>query len=171
MSRIALTSRDVAMKNARRQYVPVGSTLTATLLVLLPIVANAPYIPPFGFLVLIAWRLLRPEMWTAKAALPLGLFNDLVGGHPLGQSMALWTLAFLILDLVESRAMFRDYWMDWLLAAVLILFHSFGAWLIAYVMGSSAGFHVLWPQIALSIFFYPVVARLVVIMDRWRLTR
>lgn len=171
MSRIALTSGDMRMKHVRRQYVPVGSTLGAALLVLLPIVANAAYIPDFAFLTLVAWRLLRPEMWTPTAALPLGLFNDLVAGHPLGQSMALWTITFLLLDFIDSRAMFRDYWMDWLLASLLILFHISGGWLIALLMGSRADYAVLWPQIALSVLTYPVVARLVVALDRWRLTR
>lgn len=171
MSRIALTSRDMAMKNVRRQYVPVASTIAAASLSLLPIVANAPISPDWGFMVLIAWRLLRPELWAAKVALPLGLYNDLVSGHPIGQSMALWTATLLILDIIDSRAMFRDYWMDWLLAVVLMLFYIAGGWAIAGMMGSKAEFAVLWPQIALSVLAYPFVARLVVGLDRWRLTR
>jgi rod shape-determining protein MreD len=110
-------------------------------------------------------------MWTARAALPLGFLSDLLSGHPLGQSMALWTLTFLILDFIESRAVFKDYWLDWLLASLLILFYTWASWLIARMMGSSAGFGILWPQIALSVLFYPVVARIVVGLDRWRLTR
>jgi rod shape-determining protein MreD len=171
MSRIALNSRDVAMKNVRRRYVPVGSTLVAALLVLLPIVADRPIVPDFAFIVLIAWRLLRPELWPATMALPLGFFNDLVAGHPLGQSMALWTAMFLLLEFIDSRAMYRDYWMDWMIAALLILLHSAGAWLIARWMGSRTHFGVLWPQIGLSVLAYPVVARLVVALDRWRLSR
>lgn len=171
MSRIALTRRDVAMKSVRRRYVPVVSTLAAAFLVLLPIVASRPLVPDFGFMVLIAWRMLRPEIWTAKTALALGLVNDLVAGHPLGQSMALWTMAFLLLDFIDSRAMYRDYWMDWLIAAFVILLHSFGGWLVARYMGSEAEFAVLWPQIGLSVLAYPVVARLVVALDRWRLSR
>jgi rod shape-determining protein MreD len=171
MSRIALSSRDVAMKNVRRRYVPVGSTLVAALLVLLPIVADRPVVPDFAFIVLIAWRLLRPDLWPATMALPLGFFNDLVAGHPLGQSMALWTAMFLLLEFIDSRAMYRDYWMDWLIAAFLILLHSAGAWLVARSMGSRTDFGVLWPQIGLSVLAYPVVARLVVALDRWRLSR
>ncbi len=171
MSRIALTTRDVAMKKARRQYVPVATTIGAILLALLPLVANAPVSPDFGFIVLIAWRLLRPELWSATTALPLGLFNDLVAGHPLGQSMALWTTTFLILDIIESRAMFRDYWMDWLLASLLILLYTFGGWAIANLMGSASDFRIMWPQIGLAVLAYPVVARIIVALDRWRLSR
>jgi rod shape-determining protein MreD len=104
-------------------------------------------------------------------ALPLGLFNDLVSGHPIGQSMALWTTTFLILDMVDSRAMYRDYWMDWLLAAVVILFYVTGGWVISGLMGSKVELAILWPQIALCVLAYPFVARLVVGLDRWRLTR
>ena len=171
MSRIALTSRDMAMKKARRRYVPVASTLAAASLSLLPIVADAPISPDWGFMVLLAWRLLRPEMWTATIALPLGLFSDLISGHPIGQSMALWTATLLILDIVDSRAMYRDYWMDWLLAVVLMLSYIAGGWAISGLMGSKVEFAVLWPQIALSVLAYPLVARLVVGLDRWRLSR
>jgi rod shape-determining protein MreD len=171
MSRIALTSRDMAMKKARRQYVPVASTLAAASLSLLPIVTNAPISPDWGFMVLLAWRLLRPEMWTATIALPLGFFNDLVSGHPIGQSMALWAATLLILDMVDSRAMYRDYWMDWLLAIVLMLFYIGGSWAVAGMMGSKVEFAMLWPQIAFSVLAYPLVARLVVGLDRWRLSR
>jgi rod shape-determining protein MreD len=171
MSRIAGSRRDVTIWTVRRQTVPVLTTLAASLLSLLPYVATAPLIPDFAFLVLIAWRLLRPEMWLAQVALPLGLFNDLVAGHPIGQSMMLWTLTFLILDLIDSRVGWRDYWMDWLFAASLILFYTFGGWYIARLMGSQTAFGVLLPQLLLSVFAYPLVARLVVGLDRWRLSR
>ena len=171
MSRIATSGRDVALWTARRQWVPVLTTLAASLLALLPYVAAAPLVPDFAFLVLIAWRLLRPEIWQAQAALPLGLFNDLVAGHPIGQSMALWTLTFLIFDLIDSRVGWRDYWMDWLFAAAVILLHGFGGWYVAHMMGAKASFSIMVPQILLSIFAYPLVARLVVGLDRWRLTR
>ena len=171
MSRIALTTRDVAIKNVHRRYVPMVSTIAAILLNLLPLVASAPVSPDFGFMVLIAWRLLRPEMWSPVTALPLGLLNDLVAGHPLGQSMALWAIAFLLLEIVDSRTMYRDYLMDWLLASTLILFHGFGGWAIAVLMGSSASLGIMWPQFALSVLSYPIVGRLIVALDRWRLSR
>lgn len=171
MSRIALTSGDVARKHFRRKYVPVGTTVAAAMISLLPVVASAPYIPDFAFIVLIGWRLLRPELWTPTSALGLGLFNDLVAGHPIGQSMAIWTLTFLLLDFIESRAVFRDFWMDWLLASLLILFHTFAAWTIGRMMGGHSAFAVLWPQYALSVLSYPIIARGIVLLDRWRLSR
>ncbi|MBV8685867.1 MAG: rod shape-determining protein MreD [Alphaproteobacteria bacterium] len=171
MSRIAGSGRDVALWSLRRQAVPVASTLAASALDLLPVVATTPLVPDFAYLVLLAWRLLRPELWSAQVALPLGLFNDLVAGHPLGQSMALWTITFLVFELVDSRTGWRDYWMDWLLAAFAILFYTAGMWWIARVMGSRIELAVLAPQLALSIIAYPLVARLVIALDRWRLSR
>jgi rod shape-determining protein MreD len=171
VSRIAGSSRDLAILGMRRQAVPVLSTLAATLLDALPIITQTPLIPDFAFLVLLAWRLLRPEMWLAQIALPLGLFNDLISGHPIGQSMALWTTIFLLFDLVDSRVGWRDYWMDWLFASFAILLHSLGGWYVAYLMGSRTDFLILLPQYGLSVFAYPLVARLVVALDRWRLAR
>lgn len=171
MSRIALTQGDVTRQDLRRRYVPIVSTMLACLLNLLPVIATTPVVPDFAFLVLISWRLLRPEIWAPTTTLPLGLFNDLVAGHPIGQSMALWTLAFLLIEIIDSRLVFRDYWMDWLIASLFILAYAGGDWLVARMMGSASPFGVLWPQIGASVLVYPVVARIVLVLDRWRLSR
>ena len=171
MSRIALTQSDVRMADWRRRHVPIGSTIAACLLSLLPVVVVSPIVPDFAFLTLIAWRLLRPEIWSATTALPLGLFNDLVAGHPLGQSMALWTIVFLAFDLLDSRVLFRDYWMDWFFAALAILFYVWSGWLIGRLMGSDTAFSVMVPQQIASILAFPLVARIVLALDRWRLSR
>lgn len=171
MSRIAGSSTEVAIRDFRRRYVPLLSTTAAILLSLFPLVMASPLIPDLGFLVLITWRLLRPEIWPAQAALGFGLLADLVSGQPLGQAMLLWTVSFLILDYIDSRLGFRDYWMDWLIAAALLLFHAFGVWYIALLMGSDTLFTIMLPQILLSVLAYPVAARLILGLDRWRLGR
>jgi rod shape-determining protein MreD len=171
MSRIALTTGDVRRKDFRRRYVPILSTIAACLLALLPVIVSSPVVPDFAFLVLISWRLLRPELWTVTTALPLGLFNDLVAGHPLGQSVALWTITFLVFDLIESRIVYKDYWMDWIFASVMILGYTFGDWYIGRLMGSQMDFGILLPQLIASILAYPVVARFILALDRWRLSR
>jgi rod shape-determining protein MreD len=171
VSRIAGSTGEVAIRDLRRRFVPVGSTLAASLLALLPIVASRPLVPEFALLVVIAWRLLRPEIWPAYMALALGLFNDLVAGHPIGQSMALWTILFLACDYIDSRLGFRDYWMDWLIAAAAILFHSAAAWYISMLMGARIDFSVLLPQLGIATLVYPLVARIVLGLDRWRLSR
>jgi rod shape-determining protein MreD len=171
MSRIALTQGDVRRQDFRRQYIPVLTTLAACLVSILPVITAAPIVPDFAFLVLIAWRLLRPELWSATTAIGLGFVNDLVSGHPLGQSVAIWTATFLLMDLIDSRVVWRDYWMDWLFASLFILGNAYLGWLIGRWMGSSSEFAVLWPQVGASVLVYPVVARIVLVFDRWRLTR
>lgn len=169
MSRIAFNQAAVRRHHYRREYTPIISTLAACLLQLLPIIVSSPLIPDLGFLVLISWRLMRPEMWSPVIALPLGLFNDLVAGHPLGQSMAVWTSLFIIFDIIDSRVLFRDYWMDWLIAAAAISVYIFAGWYIGTLMGNAAGFTVMLPQLAASILAYPIVARVILFLDRWRL--
>ena len=171
MSRIAGSSAEVAIRDIRRRFVPTASTIAAILLTLMPFVFVSPLLPDFGFLMLITWRLLRPEVWPAQAALGFGLLSDVVTGDPLGQSMALWTIVFLAFDYLDSRLGFRDYWMDWLLAAAAIIFHTLGAWYIALLMGSDVRFAIMIPQIGLSVLAYPLAARLVLALDRWRLAR
>jgi rod shape-determining protein MreD len=141
------------------------------MLSLLPIIVSSPVIPDFGFLMLIAWRLLRPEMWAPAVALPLGLFNDIVGGHPLGQSMAIWTTLFIIFDIMDSRVLYRDYWMDWLIASLAIAGCVFADWYVGTLMGNTVGFSVMLPQLGAAILAFPIVARLVLSLDRWRLAR
>jgi rod shape-determining protein MreD len=171
MSRIAGSRRDVAMLGLRRQTVPVLSTLAASLLHALPIVVTTPLVPDIAFLVLLSWRLLRPEMWQAHVALPLGLFDDLMAGHPIGQSMALWTLAFLAYDFVDSRVGWRDYWTDWLFASVGIGLYTLGTFGVAHLMAARMPILVVVPQLLLSIMAYPIVSLIVVALDRWRLAR
>lgn len=171
MSRIAFNKAEVRRKHLRREYVPVVSTVLAILLALLPIIVSSPIIPDMGLLMLIAWRLLRPEMWGPAVALPLGLLNDIVSGHPLGQSMAIWTILFIIFDIIDSRVLYRDYWMDWLIAALAISGSVFAGWFIGTLMGNTAPFTVMLPQLVASVLAFPLVARLVLMLDRWRLAR
>lgn len=47
------------------RYVPAATVLFACLLTALPIISTSGWYPDFGFLVLIAWRLLRADAWPA----------------------------------------------------------------------------------------------------------
>jgi rod shape-determining protein MreD len=172
VSRIAGSSGEIRIREWRRRFIPVGSTLVASMLALWPVVTlGTPLVPEMALLVVIAWRLLRPEIWPAYMALGLGLFNDLVAGHPLGQSMATWTAIFLLCDYIDSRLGFRDYWMDWLIAAAAIVLYAAASWYIASMMGSAMHFSVMLPQIGVSVLVYPLIARIVLALDRWRLSR
>ena len=65
----------------------------------------------------------------------------------------------------------RDYWLDWLLAAAAIAFHSAGVWSIALLMGAKVSPWLMVPQLCLTILAYPLAARIVLRLDRWRLAR
>ena len=172
MSRIAGSETEVVIGDLRRRFVPLASTIFAMLLGLLPIVTSTLWVPNLAFLILITWRLVRPEIWQAQVALGLGLLADLiVPGAPLGQSMLLWTLIFLGLDYADHLLGVRDYWLDWALAIAAILFHSAGVWYIALLMGAKLSILVMIPQLIFTILAYPLMARIVLRLDRWRLTR
>lgn len=172
MSRIAGSETEVVIGDLRRRYVPLVSTICAMLLGLLPIVTTILWVPNLAFLMLITWRLVRPEIWQAQVALGLGLLADLiVPGAPLGQSMLLWTIIFLGLDYADYLLGVRDYWLDWTLATAAILFHSAGVWYINLLMGAEVSPLVMVPQLILSILLYPLMARIVLRLDRWRLAR
>ena len=120
---------------------------------------------------MIGWRLLRSDPWPAWWAAPLGLFNDLVTGEPVGLSVALWTAVMIVLDLVDRRTIWRDYWIEWGLAAVLLLINeSLQRW-AAGLMGASLPYSKIVPPLLVSIFVFPIAAWIVSRIDRWRLGR
>jgi len=172
MSRIVGSETEVAIRDLRRRYVPLISTMAAILLgPMLPLVATSPWVPNLGFLVLLTWRLMRPEIWPIWAAAAFGLVADIVSGAPLGQSTLLWTAVFLGLDSLDAWMGVRDYWFDWAAAAAAILFHSVGVWYIALLMHSDVAFWIMIPQLVMTVLAYPIAARIVLSLDRWRLSR
>jgi rod shape-determining protein MreD len=152
-------------------YVPAATVVAASLLSALPIVATSGWYPDFGFLALIGWRLLRSDPWPAWWAAPLGLANDLITGEPVGLSVALWSATMLLLDLIDRRTMWRDYWIEWALAAMLLLLNEIVSWWSAGILGAATPFSMLMPPLLISIFVFPVAAWLVARIDRWRLGR
>ena len=86
----------------RLQALPVATTLLGSCVNLLPFISTAPVLPPFGLLMALGWRLLRPELWAAWVALPLGLADDLITGTAPGTAMSLWTITFLGIDLLDA---------------------------------------------------------------------
>ena len=152
-------------------YLPAASVVAASMLSALPIVSTSGWYPEFGFLALIAWRLLRSDPWPAWWAAPLGLANDLITGAPIGLSVALWTVTMILLDLVDRRTIWRDYWIEWALAALLLLLSETIEWWIAEMMDASLPFASIMPPLLISIFAFPIAAWAVARIDHWRLGR
>lgn len=172
MVRAALGSRRIGHGPTRwAALVPAATVVAASLLAALPIVSTNGWYPDFGFLVLISWRLLRSDPWPAWWAAPLGLVNDLFTGQPIGLSIALWSATMLVLDLIDRRTMWRDYWMEWVLAAVLIASNEWLEWQVAGLVGASVPFSRVAAPLVITIFLFPIVAWLIARLDRWRLGR
>ena len=149
--------------------IPALSVAVASLLPLAPIVAEVGWMPETGFLLLLAWRLLRGDVIPAWWAAPLGLWNDLVLGLPVGLSVATWTGAMIILDLLDRRTMWRDYWLEWLIAAALIALAALARQQIDAAMGARYDHLTMLPPIAIAVLAFPVAAWAASALDRWRL--
>lgn len=147
--------------------IPIASVLTGSLATILPLVASFPVLPPLGLMTLLAWRLLRPETVRIWSPLPFGFFDDLVSGQPLGSAILLWTVAFLIVDLLDQRLMARDFWQDWVLASGGIALCLFAGRLIATPLEAHVDTLLLF-QVLVSVLLYPFVARLVGWLDAKR---
>lgn len=173
MVRAALASKRRIGQGPRpaAAYLPAASVIAASLLSALPIVSDTGWWPNFAFLVLIAWRLLRADVWPAWWAAPLGFVNDVITGLPIGFSVALWTASMLVLEIADRRTMWRDYWIEWALATMLLLLHETFEWKVAEWQGASLPFSTMLPALAISIFAFPIAAWLVGRLDHWRLGR
>ena len=151
--------------------IPAASVVFASFLAALPIVSSHGWWPNAGFLVFLGWRLLRADPWPMWWAAPLGLVNDLFTGDPLGYSVALWSATMIALDLIDRRTMWRDYWIEWILAALFIIVDEALQWRVAdAVLAAPPAQAIIAPAIT-SILIFPFFAWIVGRLDRWRLGR
>jgi len=150
---------------------PWLSIMLASLTPWLPVIAPAPVLPPVGFMMLLAWRLLRPGLLPLWAGLPFGLFDDFYSGQPLGSSVLLFSLTLVAIELIEVRFPWRTFWLDWLTASVILIVYLGAAALLSGSDLTLVQLTVILPQLVLSIVLFPVVARLVAQLDRLRLMR
>lgn len=153
------------------EYVPAACVVVAILFCALPIVVENGWFPDFGFLMLIAWRLRRSDVWPAWWAAVLGLLNDALSGAPIGLSIAVWTGAMLLTEIAERRILWKDYWIEWALAALLIVMNETAQWQVAAWMGAKVPFTAVIPPLFISIAAFPLFAWAVAAIDGWRLRR
>jgi rod shape-determining protein MreD len=156
---------------AHAQLVPAATVVAASFLSALPIVSTGGWFPDFGYLALISWRLLRADPWPAWWAAPLGFVNDLFTGYPIGFSIALWSATVLVLDLIDRRTMWRDYWIEWMVGTVLIACDEWLQWRVARLSGADVPFTLMLPQLLISVCAFPLSAWAVSRIDAWRLGR
>ena len=168
--------RQFGKPRINRTASPMLALATPWLLVMLgslspswPVIASAPLLPPFGFLLLVGWQQLRPGLFPVWAGWPLGMFDDLFSGQPIGSAVVLWSAAMLALDFLEHGFPWRGFVLNWLVASAFISGYLLLALQIANLAGGAASPMVLLPQLAVAILVYPIGARLVGLADRFRL--
>jgi rod shape-determining protein MreD len=164
-SRLARDRHVLQIRGTPIATVLVGSMLPS----ILPIVAQTPVLPPVGFMIFIAWRLLRADIWPLWIGLPLGLFDDMMSGAPAGSAVFLWTTVLLAFEIESRRHFWRDYRHDWATASLAIIFVLFFGWAFVRLGGNGGPVVQIVPQIAYSIGLFPLVVRLCAVLDRWRL--
>jgi rod shape-determining protein MreD len=152
-------------------YIPAATVVLGSALATLPIVSVSGWWPNAGFLMLIAWRLLRADPWPAWWAAPMGFANDLLTGAPIGLSVALWSAVMLAMELIDRRTEWRDYWVEWAIATVLITVDRWSDWQVAGLAGAPVPFLHIIPAIAISILAFPLAAMIASRTDRWRTGR
>ncbi len=151
--------------------IPWATIIVASLTPMLPIIAAAPVLPPLGLIFMVAWRLLRPGLLPLWAGFPLGLFDDLYSGQPLGSGILLFSLTLIALDMLEVRFPWRNFWQNWLTATLVFLVYLGLATLFSGANPSLRQFVVVVPQLLLSILLFPIVASITALLDRIRLLR
>ena len=151
--------------------VPWVSILFASALPQFVVITALPIIPPLGYMMLLAWRLARPGLLPLWAGFPLGLFDDLVSGQPFGFAIFVWSLTMLFLEIVDTRFPWRNFIQDWFTAGLMIVLYILIGVTLSGASLSREMFVATGPQIVLSIFLFPIIARLVARLDRLRLRR
>ena len=151
--------------------VPWVSVMLGSLAPWLPVIAPAPVLPPLGFMMLLAWRLLRPGLLPLWAGVPLGLFDDLYSGQPMGSGVLLFSLMLIGIELIEIRLPWRGFLLDWVTASLVLLIYLSASALLSGAQLTVVQLTVIVPQLLLSIVLLPLIARLVAVLDRLRLTR
>jgi rod shape-determining protein MreD len=155
----------------RTRSVPYLSIMLGSALPVLLIADVMPLAPSLGFLLLLGWRMVRPGFLPLWAGAPLGAFDDLVSGQPFGSAILLWSLAMIGLELIETRFPWRGFWQDWFTAGVMAVAYWLSALLVSGARVSPELLVVALPQAVLSVLLYPIVARQVAGLDRFRLAR
>jgi len=149
---------------------PWASIMLASLTPMLPIITSAPLVPPLALMMLIAWRQLRPGLLPVWAGLPLGLWDDLFSGQPLGSGILLFSLTMIALEAVERQLPWRGFLQEWLFASLIVVVYLVLGAVFANP-GDFGALTILGPQILLSLLAFPFVNRIVGILDRLRLVR
>lgn len=156
---------DVAGDGVRR-FVPAGTILLSTLLMMLPVPLAWAVMPHLALLFLIIWSSIQPRLIPAWAAFLMGLFADFLFGIPMGVWAVLFPAAVIAVRLAEARVEGHNLAVDWAFAAFLLVVAQLLAWQLLGFVGRAPA---LWPMLAqagVSILAYPMVTSIVARIQR-----
>jgi rod shape-determining protein MreD len=148
---------------------PWLSILLGSFIPLILVIGAAPVMPPIGFMMLLSWRQLRPGLLPVWSGVPLGAFDDLFSGQPFGSAILLWSLAIILLDVIEARFPWRNFLLDWFTSALIICLYLALGLMFANAAGGGAAMPVLVPQLISAFLVFPLVSLLVSGLDKLRL--
>lgn len=151
--------------------IPWASILIASLLPIFAIASALPLVPPLGFLMLLAWRLVRPGLLPVWAGFPLGLFDDLYSGQPFGFAILTWSVTLLAVEAIEMRWPWRAFWQDWFTAGILSSAYIIAGWLLSGATPTLPSLVAILPQLVLTVLVYPLIASFISRLDEIRLRR
>jgi rod shape-determining protein MreD len=154
----------------RVRNVPYASIMLASALPVLLIADTMPLAPSFSFLMLLAWRMVRPGLLPLWAGAPLGAFDDLLSGQPFGSAILLWSLAMIAIDAIDTRFLWRGLWQDWFTAGVMAVIYWLASLVVSGASLTPEMLTVAAPQALASVLLYPIIARAVAGLDRYRLS-
>ena len=74
----------------------------------------------------------------------------------------------LAMELVDRRTEWRDYWVEWAIATVLIAVDRWAEWQVAGLAGAPVPLLNVLPGIAFGVLAFPLAAIIVLRVERWR---
>jgi rod shape-determining protein MreD len=89
----------------------------------------------------------------------------------MGSGVLLFSVALIIVELVEIRFPWRNFWLDWLTASGIVVPYIVVAAVLSGTELTLVQLGVIAPQILLSLVLFPIIARIVAMLDRFRLMR
>ena len=155
----------------RANTIPYLSILLGSLLPVLLLADVMPIVPPLGYMMLVGWRIMRPGFLPLWVGVPLGAFDDLFSGQPFGSAILLWSLTMIVLEIIEARFPWRGFWQDWFTAGLALIMYIFAAMVVSGATLTVHLFLAAVPQIVLAVLLYPLFARVIAYLDRYRLAR
>lgn len=149
-----------------RRFVPAGTILLSTLLMMLPIPLAWGVMPHLALLFVIIWASVQPRLIPAWAAFLLGLFADFLFGGPMGICAVLFPATVIAVRLAEARVEGHSLAVDWAFAALLLVLAQLLAWQLLGFVGRAPAFWPMLAQAGFSILAYPMVASIAARIQR-----